>query len=302
LAYLLTASVAAFIVIKKSAFTKLYWNPTFLLMILKQSFPFALLFLMMSFYNRIDSVMIERLLPRGQGTAQVDIYAKAYRLLDSVNMIAYLFSVLLIPIFSKLIKEKTPVVGMVKLSFTIIFTISMIVATCTSFFGRQIMDMLYVGQIHESAVVFVYLIIGFVPISATYIFGTLLTANGSLRALNVMAVCGMVINIGLNFILIPRFLAVGSAWSSLATQFTTALIQIAIAQYIFKFKINWKYLTSLLFFAIGVVLVCYFASHSALDWRMAFVMAGITSLVWAFVLKLLDINSFFKLMKNEQQV
>ena len=299
LAYLITAFIALLIVMKKAAFKRLEWDTAFFLMIIKKSFPFALLVLLMSFYNRIDSVMLERLLPKGIGTTQVDIYAKAFRLLDAVNMIAYLFSVLLIPIFARLIKDKSPVDGMVKLSFTIIFTISMIVATTSSFFSNQIMELLYVGQIHEAQKVFVFLIIGFIPISATYIFGTLLTANGSLKALNIMALTGMVVNISLNYVLIPHLMAVGSAYASLITQFVTAIIQMAIAQQIFRFTINWKYIFNLLFFAGGVVVLNWFASNVTWDWRIAFVVAGIASVIWAFVLRLLSIGGFLRLMKDK---
>ncbi len=251
LAYIVTALVALIIVIKKAAFKRLHWDTAFFITIIKQSFPFALLVLLMSFYNRIDSVMLERMLPKGVGTTQVDIYAKAYRLLDAVNMIAYLFSVLLIPIFARLIKDKSPVEGMVRLSFTIIFTISVIVATGTSFFSDPIMTMLYTGQVQEAQKVFVYLIIGFIPISTTYIFGTLLTANGSLKALNIMALTGMVLNISLNYLLIPHFLAVGSAYASLATQFVTAIIQVVIAQRLFRFKKDINYMFILIMFALG---------------------------------------------------
>jgi O-antigen/teichoic acid export membrane protein len=268
-------------------------------MIIKQSFPFALLVLLMSFYNRIDSVMLERLLPKGIGTTQVDIYAKAYRLLDAVNMIAYLFAVLLIPIFARLIKDKSPVEGMVKLSFTIIFTISMIIASCSSFFSDQIMSLLYVGQIQEAQKVFVFLIIGFIPISTTYIFGTLLTANGSLKALNIMALTGMILNLSLNYLLIPHFMAVGSAYASVITQFVTAFIQVAIAQRIFRFAINWKYIFTLLFFAIGVILLNLAASASGFDWRIAIVVTGVASVIWAFVLKLMNIGRFIRLIRNE---
>jgi len=299
LAYFITALIALFVVIKKAAFKRLQWNTTFFIMIIKQSFPFALLVLLMSFYNRIDTVMLERLLPKGIGTTQVDIYAKAYRLLDAVNMIAYLFAVLLIPIFARLLKDKAPVAGMVKLSFTIIFTISMIVATCSSFFSNQIMQLLYVGQIQEAHEVFVFLIIGFVPISVTYIFGTLLTANGSLKALNIMALTGMVLNFSLNYLLIPPLLAVGSAYASLITQFATAIIQVAIAQRIFRFEINWRYVTTLLLFAVGVILFNYVASHLGWDWRLAIIIAGITSVLWAFMLKLLSFGGFLRLLKNE---
>jgi len=299
LAYLLTALVAMLIVMKKAAFKRLQWDPKFFIHIIKQSFPFALLVLLMSFYNRIDSVMLERLLPKGIGTGQVDIYAKAFRLLDAVNMIAYLFSVILIPIFARLIKDKSPVEGMVKLSFTIIFTISMIIATTSSFFSNQIMELLYVGQVHEAQKVFVFLIIGFIPISATYIFGTLLTANGSLKALNIMALTGMIINISLNFILIPHLMAVGSAYASLVTQFATAIIQVAIAQRIFKFSINWRYIFTLVFFAAGVVLINLFARNLVWDWRIALLAAGFASVIWAFILRLISIGGFIKLMKSE---
>ena len=299
LAYLVTAFVAMLIVMKKAAFKRLEWDTEFFLMIIKKSFPFALLVLLMSFYNRIDSVMLERLLPKGTGTTQVDIYAKAFRLLDAVNMIAYLFSVLLIPIFSRLIKDKSPVDGMVKLSFTIIFTISMIVATTSSFFSQHIMELLYVGQIQEAQKVFVFLIIGFIPISVTYIFGTLLTANGSLKALNSMALTGMIVNISLNYFLIPSLMAVGSAYASLITQFVTAIIQVAIAQRLFKFTINWKYIFTLVFFALGVVVINWLARNVAWDWRIAFIVSGSASILWAFILRLLSVGAFLRLMREK---
>jgi len=98
-AYLLTAIIALAVVVKKASFKRLNWNMPFFVMIIKQSFPFAVLVLLMTFYNRIDPVMIERLLPDKLGDEQAGIYASAYRLLDASNMIAYLFSVLLLPLF-----------------------------------------------------------------------------------------------------------------------------------------------------------------------------------------------------------
>jgi O-antigen/teichoic acid export membrane protein len=175
----------------------------------------------------------------------------------------------------------------------------MIIATTSSFFSNQIMELLYVGQIHEAQKVFVFLIIGFIPISVTYIFGTLLTANGNLKALNIMALTGMVVNIGLNYFLIPPLMAVGSAYASLVTQFMTAIIQVAIAQRIFRFAINWKYITTLVFFAIGVIAINWIAKQPDWDWRIAFVTAGIVSVIWAFILRLLSVGGFLRLMKNK---
>ena len=71
--YVIAALAALAVVLAKSRLTRLHWNWPFFMMILKKSFPFALLYLLMSFYNRIDSVMIERLLPAGTSTFEAGI-------------------------------------------------------------------------------------------------------------------------------------------------------------------------------------------------------------------------------------
>jgi O-antigen/teichoic acid export membrane protein len=71
-AYLLTALTAFLVVVRKARFSRLTWNRPFFFMIIKQSFPFAILVLLMAFYNRIDSVMLERILPGRSGCDEHD--------------------------------------------------------------------------------------------------------------------------------------------------------------------------------------------------------------------------------------
>ena len=92
--------------------------------------------------------------------------------------------------------------------------------------------------------------ISFLGIATTYIFGTLLTANGSIRQLNWMALAGMGLNIGLNLLLIPRMQALGSAWASLATQLFTALAQTILAVIFLKLTINYLVIARLVLFVI----------------------------------------------------
>jgi len=80
-----------------------------------------------------------------------------------------------------------------------------------------------------SASILRLLMVSFLGIATTYIFGTLLTANGSISQLNQMAAAGMILNIGLNLLLIPQMQALGSAWASLITQPLTALAQTLLA-------------------------------------------------------------------------
>ncbi len=121
LAYGITAAITFTIVARKAGFSKLVWNWHFFLVILKQSYPYALLILLMSFYYRIDAVMIERLLP--DGAFQAGIYAQAFRLLDAANMFANLISVLLLPMFASMIRQKQSPEELVSLSFSLSSTL-----------------------------------------------------------------------------------------------------------------------------------------------------------------------------------
>jgi O-antigen/teichoic acid export membrane protein len=79
-----------------------------------------------------------------------------------------------------------------------------------------------------------------VAVASNYIFGTLLTANGDLKALNIVAFSGMVGNIILNLILIPKYMVLGAALASLITQIFTSSIQFILVVVNFKFKFNWN--------------------------------------------------------------
>ncbi|MFN8715054.1 MAG: oligosaccharide flippase family protein [Bacteroidota bacterium] len=338
--YMITAVVAFMAVARHTHNVKLRWSLPFSIMILRKSFPFAVLVLLMTFYNRIDSVMLERMLPAGNpekverlkvlrdpdlvlnaelkkerdmlsdelehtGSEQAGIYAKAYRLLDATNMIAYLFSVLLLPIFSRMLKFKESVEALVKLSFTLLMTPAVVIAIGCAFYRDNLMGLLY-GEEHLGDVTFVFsmLMSCFVAISTTYIFGTLLTANGNLKQLNIVALSGMVFNVGMNYLFINHFNmeARGTAISSLATQVLTAVAQVLIVQYKFKFRVNFRLLTILAVYAAGVLAithVChtYLMQPGKTGWVLGFVIMVATSLGWAFATRLISIKGMFRILK-----
>jgi len=296
-AYLITCVVVFVIVIDKAKIKRLAWRWPFFMMILKKSYPYAILVLLMTFYNRIDFVMLERMLVNG--AEQAGIYASAYRLLDATNMIAFLFAGLLLPIFSRMIKLKQSVVPMVQLAFSLLVVPAIIIATCSFFFRLEIMTLLYTrtSHIEESAHVFGVLMCCFVPIASTYIFGTLLTANGSLKQLNIMASSGMVVNILLNLYLIPRMEVFGSAISSLTTQMLTALAQVFMVRYLFRFKVNYKLLLSLSVFIVAVIAINFYGHQLPWGWIPKFILCAGASFGLAFVLRLISIRNLVHIVK-----
>lgn len=255
ISYGIAALLAGMLSLKLSGFPKISFQKKFSLAILKQSFPYALLILLMSLYNRTDSVMIERLLPDGKKSA--GIYAQGYRLLDAANMFALLFAGLLFPIFSRLLKEKQNLRNLVSSSATTLITCATIVSISCYFYAYDLIAWRYNDNLIYAAPTFSILILSFVPVSITYIYGTLLTANGDLKLLNQMALGGLVANLALNFWLIPLYGSWGAAVATLSTQSVTALLQLVIALQKTPIQVNTKAVIKFSIFSLIALPVCY---------------------------------------------
>ncbi|MFV0590056.1 MAG: oligosaccharide flippase family protein [Draconibacterium sp.] len=298
IAYALTSLITLLIVLNKSGKIRIQFDLVYFRAFLKKSYPYALLILLMSFYNRIDSVMLERLLPHPVGKEQAGIYAQAFRLLDAVSMFGVLFAGLLLPIFSKMIKQKENVGQMVKLSFTLLIVPAIIVAVSSIYYNNQIMSLLYHANTEKSSGILGILMTGFIGIATTYIFGTLLTANGSLKQLNIMALGGMVLNITLNIVLIPKFQAHGSAWASLATQLFTGSTQLVLALVIFRLNPGIKFIFQLLIFT-GIVIVLSILSKKIDNWLWGYAFLITTSIISAVALKLFNLKNLYEIIRYE---
>jgi O-antigen/teichoic acid export membrane protein len=295
-AYLTASLITLGVVLSHTGKLTFYFNRRFFVVFLKKSYPYALLILLMSFYNRIDSVMLVGLLPDGK--EQSGIYAQAFRLLDAVSMFGVLFAGLLLPIFARMIKKKEDIGSMVQFSFLLLFVPAIIISLSSGFYNHDLMDFLYDGNIDKSASILQILMISFLGIATTYIFGTLLTANGSIRQLNWMAVVGMGINIGLNLILIPHFQALGSAWTSLVTQLFTALAQTILAVVILKLTINYRIIGKLILF-VGFVFLAGYLSKIINTWYIGYGIMIISSILFAFITRLINLKAMIQIIRNE---
>jgi O-antigen/teichoic acid export membrane protein len=294
-AYVLTALITMAILASKSGKFVIRVNRKFSLVFLKKSYPYALLILLMAFYNRIDSVMLERMLPDPLGKQEAGIYAQAFRLLDAVAMFGALVAGLLLPMFASMIKRKEPVGPIVNLAMALLFVPSVIIAVSSLLYDKDIMSLLYHSHIEDSADILGLLMTGFIGIATTYIFGTLLTANGSIKKLNIMAAGGMILNITLNLILIPRFYALGSAVASMVTQLATALAQALIAAHLFRLKPGRVFMIKMIAFFAAVVVFGILSRQ--LDHRTAgyFGMIG-ASLLFAFFTGLINLKNLYEII------
>ena len=292
----ITFLVALSVCLAKTGFVRMKWNKAFGFLLLRDGLPFAVLGLLMACYNKMDSVMLLSLVDdNGKSSG---IYASGFRLVDSANMVSYLFSVILLPLFSKMIKENRKITDVMGAAFHLLLIITTAFVAISLLYSRELMELLYNKHIEESAEVYRWLSFCFVPISMTYIFGTLLTANGSLKYLNIIAGLGMLMNIGLNFILIPLFQQNGAAITSLITQTVTAALQAWLALKIFKVKFDWKYCLKIVFyvFAVAVAAVAVRYALSA-SWIVKTAVSLVLFVVMAFAVRILSLKDVKSLVE-----
>jgi O-antigen/teichoic acid export membrane protein len=291
--YLLAFFVVLVLVLLKTGFIRPQFDLTRVLSLLKRSIPFAILGLLMSVYMRIDSVMIERIL--ADGKEQAGIYAQAFRILDAGAMAGYLFSLLLLPIFSRMIRKKESLEQLLRFSFLLIIVPFISFAVASAFHSEELMGLLYHKHVAESGRVFGVLMFSMVFVSSGYIFGTLLTANGNLRQLNYLALSSVVLNVLLNLLLIPGYKAFGSAMASLITLGLLAIFQIILSKRLFREHFNLK-LIRLGMLCFGLVITGFFMRTFPVHWGLSFLIILSSGVLLSFGLNLVSIKKIRELI------
>ncbi len=295
-----TAALAFFIVRGRLKALRFRFHLPFLLLLLRRSAPYALSILLMSVYNRIDGVMIERMLPDGRQEA--DIYASAYRLFEAGNMVGFLFASLLLPIFSRMLKQREEVGELARFSFRMAAAGALALLCCIGFYRTEVMVALYDSGSAYSGRVLLYLLASFLAVYGSYIYGTLLVANGSLRPLNYLFAAGLVLNASLNLALIPAMKAEGAALATCITQYAVFFGELALAGRKLRAGIPIALAARLAGFALLLLGATYLAGlylPAPWPWRLLFSLA--LGGLLALALRLAGLQGLLRLREERQR-
>jgi len=298
LAYLITLLFAGIIITGKTGFLRPKFDFVFMIAIIKKILPFAVLFLLMTSYTRIDAVMIERILP--DGNMKAGIYAQGYRILDAFVILGFLFAGLLLPMFSKMLKNKENIAELTKISFFLLLIPITIISISLSYFSKEIISLLYIEHTEISFPVFRILILCLIPISISYIFGTLLTADAKLKHLNRTAFLCLVINIVLNFIFIPIYGIIAAAYSVLITQSFSAAVQFFLVYKIFDFRFSLKEIIKSVIVPVFTLLCLYISDIFIAEKLYSLFVSILLSSILALLSGIVDIKDLIKIssLKN----
>ena len=294
--FFVSVLVAIILVFKRIGLPRLHWGRAFNIVILKKSFPYALLILLMMLYTRIDAMMIERL--HVNGNKQVGIYAQAFRMLDASLMFVMLFTGLLFPLFSRILKDKSSIIHLLDTSSRLVIAFTTMMSFSCCLFAYFILDSIYLHDIIYVVPTFRLLMLSLIPTAFIFVYGTLMTANGDLKKLNLLSFIGLVLNVLLNFMLIPKHGAFGAAVATFTTQLLIAIF------YFFtiwkQFSLNFKYreLFRYLYYTLWCLISTWLSFKIKTDIYQFFTFIGLLTL-GMFLFGLIPLRTMLSSLKKE---
>lgn len=237
--------------------------------ILEESIPFGWVLVLTTLFSRIDIVMLEAIAE--DGYYQSGLYAGAYRILDALNMIGYMFSTLLLPMLSKQIEEKqdtNPLLYISDLAMTIIgFGISIWI----SINAHSIMNLWYKESTPQWGETLSWLVFSTIAIGLGYIYGSYLLAHKKTKILNRIYAIAIVLNIVLNSFLIKQLSSTGAAISTVATEgfviISSIIIVSTLNQGLFTFSYFWKRILM----GLVLFLIAYHFSIAEWGWTLSII-------------------------------
>jgi len=289
LSILITIAIATIILFgKKVSFSfNISWSQTKSLV--KRALPFGLVFLLMTLYTRMDGVMLERLLD--DNGLEAGIYAAAFKLYDASNMIGFLFATLLLPMFSSLSKKTSQLSELSTQALQILMALVIPLVCLVFIYSKDIMYFLFTDATVYYGQVLRILILAFFCVALSYIFGTLVTSTGQLKKMNMLFLFGIMLNWILNLILIPKYKALGAAYTTLGTQAVVIIGQIYLALQLCKITISSKTLLKIVSVFILTLLFSYFIMYSIpAHWLFKLCISGIISLILSFLVGFLRLD------------
>lgn len=182
--------------------------------LLKEALPIAFSSVIIIIYFRIDVVMLSMI----QGDAPVGIYSAAYKLSEPLSLITSALMISLFPIMSASFKSsKETLIKTYRLAFTYFLIIMLPIAIGTTLIADKLILLIYGNSFANSATALQILIWAVVFTSVNSVLLNLLVSMDKQKLNTLSHTLCAIINVILNFILIPVLSYNGAAIATVAT-------------------------------------------------------------------------------------
>ncbi len=220
LCYMVVSFLIVFFWSKKYIRFKLQFDLSYWKTFLKESLPMGAVAIITFLYFKMDTLMLSFM----KSNADVGIYNAAYKVLENLTFFPAMVAGLIMPIMAKNIfldRKEFEIVANKMFKFFLIIIIPLIIGVL--FLSDGIIGIISGSGFSESANVLRILVFALAFIFFGQFFNTILIVGNLQRKLMVVLSLAAVVNISLNYFLIPRFSYLASAWTSVITEFVVVL-------------------------------------------------------------------------------
>ena len=209
-AILIAVIISFTLVTRLYGWVKLKFSKSEITQTLKEAFPFTMMTLLYSINERVDMVMVERMV----SNHEAGIYAGAYRFYDAFMMFAWLVMPIFFSKFAKVNSEKKGASDLLNQGFLLI-SIPMLLITPFLFFDGKLLFFMFGNstelEIFNMNRLFQLLMISFICNAFFVVKGTFLNASGYVKKVNIIIGISVVLNVVLNYFFIPTYGALAAA-------------------------------------------------------------------------------------------
>jgi O-antigen/teichoic acid export membrane protein len=175
-------------------------------------------------YIQIDSVLLLQL----SGPHEAGIYAASYQFLSPLILLPAAVMSSIFPVISAVYgHDPARARRLVQIGADLMAMISLPILAGAIALSASIIHLLYGGGYARSAGLLPILMIAFVSICYGNLAGYMAPILGLQWRLALYSALGMVVNLALNLVLIPRYGAYGSAWATVATEVLTMILMLS---------------------------------------------------------------------------
>ncbi|RLI79393.1 hypothetical protein DRP04_09225 [Archaeoglobales archaeon] len=212
---------------KKLVKPKLELNFSYVKRILVPSIPTGLAIIFRTIYYRIDVLMLSLM----KTNVAIGYYSAAYTLISALEIIPRAIMMSVFPLMSRFSKSSKDSLEMsYEKSFRIMLMISLPIAVMVSVFSKEIILLLYKDEFLPSTLALSTLIWSAVFLFLNILFANLVISVGKEWVTVQISLIMALVNIILNYLLIPDYSYIGA---SIATVLTEALCAVIFFSYIY---------------------------------------------------------------------
>lgn len=226
----------------------LRWDPTFWKQTLARSWPVGVSIAFNLVYFKADSFILSRF----RELSEVGIYGAAYRVLEVLITIPFIYAGILLPILSQLrakkdTKQFSSIMGR-SLEIMLLFTVPLIIGVWT--LGPEIMSAVAGEAFIQSGVVLRILVLAIAIIYFNTVTSHAIVALGAQRKMLPVYAVAAVLTLGGYLLLIPRYGMWAAAWLTVASEFLICTASTIVAYRFQPFSLQLKRSSAIVFAGI----------------------------------------------------